>query len=394
MIGARIAIIGTGRIGLCLALNLERSGHAVLGVDGDVVRVRHISEKTLRTTEPGVEDALRAATNLGAEHDIRGLASFNPDFVFIAVDTPSTPDGGYDGSRVDSVIRDLSSLPAPRQPADLILVSTVLPGFCDSRAAAAAACGYSLTYSPAFVAQGRIMRDQVHPAQVLVGEADAHAGDRIVRLYATMHRSQPSIHRMSRLSAEIAKLATNSFLTMKIAFANAIGDLAARAGANADAVLGAIAAGPRVGSALMAYGFGYGGPCLPRDNRALNLFARQHGCELLQGDATDAMNVRHLTFQVEESLRQHPDGAPIHVRSVTYKPDTEMLEESQPLAFAIALARCGRRVVIHERPAVAAELRARFPGLFEYADEGRAEDAGSPAVSGREYGYRAAGKTV
>src|SRR4051812_31104606 len=365
MSGVRIAIVGTGRIGLCLALNLERSGHDVLGVDGDVVRVRHIREKTLRTTEPGVEDALRAATNLGAEHDIRGLASFSPAVVFVAVDTPSTPDGGYDGSRVDSVIRDLSTLRPPRQRTELILVSTVLPGFCDSRAAAAAACGYALSYSPAFVAQGRIMRDQVHPAQVLIGEADGHAGDRILRLYETMHRSQPTIHRMSRLSAEIAKLATNSFLTMKIAFANAVGDLATRAGANADHVLGAIAADPRIGSAFMAYGFGYGGPCLPRDNRALNLFARQHGCELLQGDATDAMNLRHLAFQVEESLRQHPGDAPIHLHSVTYKPDTEMLEESQPLAFAVALARSGRRVVIHERADVAAELRARFPGLFE-----------------------------
>jgi len=363
----RVAVIGTGRIGLCLALNLEQSGHDVLGVDTDHSRIREIRERTLRTTEPGVEDALRAATALYLDDDLRSLTEFAPAIVFIAVATPTTAEGGYDASRVDAVIQSLCAMAPPAERVELVLVSTVIPGYCDSTAGMADDHRYALSYSPAFVAQGRILRDLTYPAQVLIGEADPLAGERIQQLYATLHRSQPSIHRMSRLSAEIAKLATNSFLTMKIAFANAVGDLARCAGADAQDVLEAVAADPRIGRALMAYGFGYGGPCLPRDNRALNSFARQHGYELRQGEATDAMNERHLAFQLDETLRAYPADAPIPVHSLSYKPDTDMLEDSQPLALAVALARSGRRVVVHERATVVAKLQARFPGLFEYA---------------------------
>jgi UDPglucose 6-dehydrogenase len=364
----RVAIIGTGRVGLCLALSLERCGHDVLGVDANAERVDSIRNRTLRSPEPGVEEALRAAQRLRVESRLDGTVEFSPTEIFIAVDTPTSVDGGYDAAGVDRVIGDLCALGRPARRTELVLVSTVMPGYCDSKASEAAAFGYSLSYSPEFVAQGSILRDQQYPAQMLIGEADEEAGERIAGVYRRMCRNQPPIRRMSRLSAEIAKLATNGFLTMKIAFANAVGDLALTVGADAESVLAAIAADPRVGTALMNYGFGYGGPCLPRDNRALNYFARRHGSELLQAIATDAMNLRHQDFQVEEYLRSHPEEQSVHFHSVSYKPGTEILDESQPLAVAIRLARAGRRVVIHERAAVVAELRARFPGLFEYGD--------------------------
>jgi UDPglucose 6-dehydrogenase len=369
MIPDHVAVIGAGRVGLCLALNLEQAGHEVLGIDSDARRVRHIRDKTVRSTEPGVEEALHRAGNLIVEEDLGAVRAFDPAVVFIAVDTPTRGDGGYDASNVDSVIHGLSTRAPRAERTELAVVSTVLPGYCDSRAAAAADAGYVLSYSPEFVAQGRIMRDQQCPAQVLVGEADQQAGDRILRLYRGTWRNVPSVHRMSRISAEIAKLATNAFLTMKIAFANAIGDLAVQVDADVERILDALGADPRVGPALLKYGFGYGGPCLPRDNRALDMFARQHGCELLQGKAADEMNRRHLEFQVEHYLRRYPEGEPIHFHSVTYKPGTELLDESQPLAVAVRLARTGRRVVIHEREDVVEELRARFSGLFEYCVE-------------------------
>jgi UDP-glucose 6-dehydrogenase len=171
---------------------------------------------------------------------------------------------------------------------------------------------------------------------------------------------------MSRLSAEIAKLATNCALTMKIAFANAIGDLATRVGAEPAKILDAVGSDARIGNGFLRYGFGYGGPCFPRDNRALNFFASQHACELLQARATDEMNRRHLAFQVCEYLRSYREGESIHFHSVTYKPGTEMLDESQPLALAVLLAEAGRKVVIHETPAVLEKLRSQFGELFEY----------------------------
>lgn len=362
----RIAVIGIGRIGLCLALNFERAGYEVLGIDRDREYIRSIGDRTFRTPEPGVLKALAAASSFRATSDTVAVPEFNPDLVFIAVDTPTAEVGGYDHSRVDAVLAELFAFRRCRDRTDLAIVCTTLPGYCDLQVERARASGYALSYTPGFVAQGSILRDQQYPDQVLIGEADDLAGSRLERAFRRMCRNRPAVHRMSHLSAEIAKLATNCALTMKIAFANAIGDLAARVGAEPDKILAAVGADTRIGGGLLRYGFGYGGPCFPRDNRSLNYFAGQHGCELLHSEATDQMNRRHLAFQVEEYLRAHGADEAIEFHSVTYKPGTEILDESQPLALAVQLARAGRKIVICEVPAVVGELRAQFGDTFEY----------------------------
>lgn len=361
----RAAVIGIGRIGLCFALNLERAGVAVLGVDVNADLVARIASRTFSSAEPGVDEALAAATRLQVTHGIQALAAHAPSLVVVCVDTPSTDDGAYDHRHVDRVLADLGTI-TPGPTADLALMCTVAPGYCDSIAGTAAAHGYTLSYVPGFIAQGSIMRDQQCPDQVLIGEADSAAGDRIEAVFRRVWRNAPAVHRMPRLDAEIAKLATNAFLTMKIAFANGIGALALRAGGDPDRVLAAVGADPRIGDRFLRYGFGYGGPCLPRDNRALLAFAARHDSPLLQAEATDEMNRRHLDWLIGRWLAAHPDGEPIHVHSVAYKPGTEILDESQPLALAVALARAGRTVVVHDRPAVLATLQERFGDLFQY----------------------------
>jgi nucleotide sugar dehydrogenase len=362
----RVAVVGIGRIGLCLALNLDRAGYDVLGVDTDPERVQRVNRRTLRTAEAGVEEALRQARALRACHAMALLRDFRPDMVLVAVATPEADRGGYDHSQVDRVLEDLFALGPAARRTELALVCTTLPGYGDSRAGEAEARGYFLSYNPGFVAQGSIISDQCRPDQVLIGEADAAAGDALERLHRRMCLNDPAIHRMSRLGAEIAKLATNCFLTMKIAFANAVGDLAVRVGADPERVLGAMASDHRIGPGCLRYGFSYGGPCLPRDNRALNFFARQHDCELLQAAATDQMNHRHVAFQVAQFLRTHREHEAIHFHSITYKPGTDLLDESSPLAVAVQLARAGRRVVIHDTRVVVARVRAEFGPLFDY----------------------------
>lgn len=364
----RIAIIGVGKIGLCLALNLDRAGHGVLGIDKNRERVRLICERALRTSEPGVNEALRGAGELRVADSIGAVCEFDPNIVFIAVDTPSIADGGYDHRCVDRALAELFSLEWPHDRVEIALVCTTLPGYCDSKAELAKSHSFALSYTPGFVAQGSILNDQRCPEQILIGEADAIAGEKLACLLRGMCSNDPPVHRMSRMSAEITKLALNCALTMKIAFANAIGDLATCVGAEPEAILDAIGADSRIGGKFLTYGFGFGGPCFPRDNRALNSFALQHNFEFLQAGTTDEMNKRHLVFQVNDFLRAYGETEAIRFPYVTYKPGTEMLDESQPLAVAVQLAQAGRKVVIHESPAMVAELRARFGDLFEYCD--------------------------
>lgn len=375
----RIAVIGIGRIGLCLALNLERAGYDVLGIDKNRDLVRRVGDRTFRSPEPGVDEALRSAHAFYAADRISVVREFTPGLIFVTVDTPVAEGGGYDHCQIERVMADLFAPGPAGERTDLVLACTTSPGYCDSRAGAAEVNGYALSYSPGFVAQGSILRDQQLPDQVLIGEADAQAGDRLELVYRRMCLNRPAVHRMSRLSAEIAKLATNCALTMKVAFANAIGDLALRVGAEPERILAAIGADARIGSGFLRYGFGFGGPCLPRDNRALNAFAARHGCELLQAVATDEMNRRHLAFQVGRYLETHSIDEPIDFDGITYKPGTDSLDESQPLALAVELARAGRKVVIREQPTVLVRLRERFGDLFEYrprAADGRAGPSG------------------
>jgi len=361
-----VAVIGVGRIGLCLILNLERAGVDTLGIDRNRDRVEEITDKTLRTPEPGVEEALRQLPRLAVTTDLGALRAFDPDIVVIAVDTPTVFPAGYDHGIVDRVMHHLFDLAPSAGRKELVVMSTTLPGYCDSKADEALSHGYVLSYNPVFVAQGSIMLDQRQPDQVLIGEADTVAGDKLELLHSKLCINQPRVHRMCRLSAEISKLATNSFLTSKIAFANAIGDLALEVGADPEKILHAVGADARIGSDCLRYGDGFGGPCFPRDNRALSYFAEQHGHMMLLGDAADALNGRHLDFQLKKYLQTVPESEPIHLHCVSYKPGTEIIEESQSLALAERLALAGRTVVIHEREIVINKLQERFGGLFEY----------------------------
>lgn len=362
----KIGVIGIGRLGLCFALQLERAGYDVLGIDTRRNYVESINRRSLRSAEPGVEEALRSCLHFRATHQLQALVDFPATLIYIAVATPTAASGGYDHSGVNQVLTSLYALnlPGPRQ--DIVVMSTTLPGYCDMQAADAAKNGCFLSYKPEFVAQGSMMHDLQYPDQVLMGAADDVAARKLADVYAKVGLSQPAVFRMSRLSAEIAKLATNCFLTTKISFANAIGDLCVRTGAETEKVLAVIGADTRIGNKFLRYGFGYGGPCFPRDNRALAEFAESQQIPLVLSKATDQVNQQHLEFQVAEYLSKHDPKEAIHLTSVTYKAGTVILEESQQLALAERLARAGRKVVVHESDAVLEQLQQLYGNLFEY----------------------------
>ncbi len=356
-------------MGLCFALNLERAGNEVLGIDINSELVHAVNDKSFKSPEPGVEAALRSSKNFYAHDKLEAVQAFQPSLIFITVATPSSKQGGYDHSIVDNTLLGLYNLNLSPSRKDIVIMCTTLPGYCDTKAAEARNRNYFISYNPEFIAQGSIMNNQQYPDQVLIGEADAVAGDKIESIYTKLCLNKPTVCRMPPLSAEIAQLATNCFLTMKISFANAIGDLAEKAGADTKRILAAVGTDTRIGHKFLQYGFGYGGPCFPRDNRALLYFAKQQGYELLLSTATDEVNRRHLHFQAEQYMKKYKVGESIHFYRVTYKPNTIIIEESQPLALAVKLAGAGRKIIIHEREEVILQLRAEFGERFEYVQE-------------------------
>jgi UDPglucose 6-dehydrogenase len=379
----KMAVIGIGRLGLCLALQLEKAGHEVLGIDKNAHYIDSILDRSFSSPEPGVEEALRSVRNFRASGDMQDIVAFSPDMIFVAVPTPAAEEAGYSHLFVDEVLQELYELPSFSCRKEIVIVCTTLPGYCDGAAARHAAqersapaapepCPtpghpYFLSYKPEFIAQGSILNDLQYPDVVLIGEADAIAGDRLGSLYLKMASSQPKVCRMSRLSAEITKLGTNCFLTMKISFANAIGDLSEKVGAETDKILSALGTDKRIGGRCLAYGFGYGGPCFPRDNRALRYFSGKNQMEFPLSRAADECNQFHLDFLFEQYMARYSREEPIHFYSVTYKPGTLILEESQQLALAVKLARSGKKVVIHEKEEVRKLVLERYEDLFEWA---------------------------
>lgn len=361
----KIAVIGVGKLGICFALNFERSGFEVWGIESNEDYLADLRSGHFKSAEPEVDELLQDARNLHLTNDLSCLVEQDIKDIFIMVATPSLADGGYDHSQVDRVADKLINLSDNKTERHVYVGCTTMPGYCKNLAKRLEPSGYTVSYNPEFIAQGAIIHDQRYPDQILIGEANKQVGDRLQFIYEQMVQNDPVYCRMDTLSAEIAKLATNCFLTTKISFANSIGDMALTAGADPNKILAAVGADSRIGEKYLRYGFGFGGPCFPRDNRALGKFAEMTGLPLHLSKATDEINEEHLQFQLNRYLEKYAEGEEVLFDGVAYKKGTTQITESQQLKLAVAVARHGRVVRVKDSKEVLRQISQLYPGLFE-----------------------------
>ena len=352
-----ISIIGVGKLGLCLALNLERKGYTVLGIDKDKNYVDSLILKTFCSEEQYVTEYLKKATKLNFSTNIAD-AILN-DVIFIVVATPSTADFKYDHTQIENIANQLISFGKQSKRKDVIINCTTFPGYCDTLHAKLVDYNYHISYNPEFIAQGSIIKDQLSCDNVLIGQADDYAGNLIEKIYRQMVESDPVYNKMARTEAEITKLAVNCFLTTKISYANMVGDIASRLGCNANTILEAVGTDSRIGSKYIKPGFGFGGPCFPRDNRALAKCGEEVGIDAIISKATDEMNKKHLEYQVEDFVKQNLDkNKPVEIEYVTYKKDSVLLEESQQLKYALKLKELGYKIkLLDQRKEILTQLK-------------------------------------
>jgi len=365
-----VSVIGIGRLGLCFALTMEKAGYKVLGMDLHPSYVEQINNKTFTSPEPSVEEYLSTCQNFVATTSLSDTVNHSR-VLYTVVATPSLSNGRYDHSQIDSLVESLIGLGVQRDEKHLVVCCTTMPGYTDTVADRLREYNYVVSYNPEFIAQGTIIRDQAKPDMVLIGEGNEKCGDELEEHYHKMTENSPTIARMSPLSAEIAKLSLNCFCTTKIAFANMIGDLALKVGADPGHILNAIGSDSRIGHKNLRYGFGYGGPCFPRDNRAIGIFARDIEMPAFISEATDEMNALHLDYQIKMFSTQEPQDKvyvfsndtsykvrenEVLVAPITYKAGTNILEESQQMLFAYGIADKGFQVKIVDTPDVISRL--------------------------------------
>ena len=183
-------------------------------------------------------------------------------------------------------------------------------------------------------------------------------------IYKKVCLNKPTFHEMNRISAELTKVSMNCFLTVKISFANMVGDLATKIGADPDKVLHAIGSDSRINNKFFKYGFGWGGPCFPRDTRAFIRLAKNSNRPSDLCEASIAINNKHLENQVNDFIES--GETEYSTDTVTYKRGTTILEESQQLKFASELAKKGIKVTIKEHPDVVEILKKEYGELFNY----------------------------
>ena len=363
----KIGLIGAGRLGICLALLMAEAGYEVLASDVREDYVHSLRNKAIRTTEPAVQELLERSHNIDFTTSNERVIK-ECEIIFTLVATPSLEDGSYDVSAVDDVVSDIQKYGWNNMDSlvgkSLVVGCTTNPGDCDVFQDKLSEVGMDVYYNPEFIAQGSIVCDLRFADMVLVGGEGHHRSelDRIYEGIQNGYRS-PTVHFMSAKAAELTKIAVNCFLTTKISYANMIGQVLSLSGMSdeIDTVLNAIGSDARIGKKYLGFGFGFGGPCFPRDNRAFAAYAQQIGVEHNIGTTTDNFNDAHTEFLKNYVIKNNPKKLPYCFKYLTYKRGIDIITESRPYDLAKILLDEGYSVYcIDDTMSSALDSRIKF----------------------------------
>jgi len=347
----KIGVIGAGRLGICFALLCEAAGYDVLVSDIRENYVNDLNNRRIKTNEPEVENFLKAATNFRATTNNKEVIQ-ECDLIYTLVATPSLEDGSYDVSSVWNVVEDIKEEVTNNPKTKYFVVGcTTNPGDCENFKKQLPK-SVKVFYNPEFIAQGSIIHDLRTADIVLLGCDLLDNNDSIIadirKLYEHIQVTRAIVCSMSTTAAEITKIAINCFLTTKISYANMLGDVLHHAGCGEEitSVLTAVGTDSRIGRKYLNYGFGYGGPCLPRDNRSFAAFAQKVGLEYNLGTVTDNINKQHAGFVCDYYEKMNKNRLPYYFEYITYKKGTDILTESQQFRLCLDLLDRGHSVYI------------------------------------------------
>jgi UDPglucose 6-dehydrogenase len=382
----RITVIGTGYLGATHAAAMAESGFEVLGVDVDAAKVEALSRGEVPFYEPGLSELLEANVASGRLRfttDFAQAAAFG-DLHFLGVGTPQHPrTNAADLSQVHAAIDALA--PLLRRPCTVVGKSTVPVGTAAKvrerlHAQAPAGADVDLVWNPEFLREGFAVADTLTPDRIVIGLAQPAGPDEpasrdeeiMRRVYAPMIEWGSPFLVMDYATAELVKVAANSFLATKISFINAMAEVCEATGADVTRLAEAIGYDERIGAKFLRAGIGFGGGCLPKDIRA---FMARAG-ELGVADAlsflrdVDGINTRRRTATValaRELVGGRFVGKRIAVLGAAFKPDSDDVRDSPALDIAAAIYTAGGDVVVHDPQAIG-NARAAYPTKAYAAD--------------------------
>jgi UDPglucose 6-dehydrogenase len=374
----RLTVIGTGYLGAVHAACMADIGHKVLGVDIDAEKIAALGEGRVPFFEPGLQEVLTRAVGSGRLRFTTSLeeaAEFG-EVHFVCVSTPQRCDSpAADLRAVDSVIDGLAPLLRRRC---LIVGKSTVPAGTTARLAARVqelapeGTDVEVAWNPEFLREGFAVQDTVRPERLVAGVQSQRADQTLREVYAPMLRAGVPYISTDPATAELVKVAANSFLATKISFINAMAEVCDATGADVTTLADALGYDTRIGRRFLSAGLGFGGGCLPKDIRAFTARADELGVGdavsfLRQIDEINARQRRRTVDIARDMVGGGFIGRRIAVLGATFKPDSDDIRDSPALAVAAAIHREGADVRLHD-PEGMDNARAVLP-LLEYAPD-------------------------
>ncbi|OGD86185.1 hypothetical protein A2164_03120 [Candidatus Curtissbacteria bacterium RBG_13_35_7] len=367
----KISVIGLGKLGAPLLATIAERGFEVVGVDIADSTIEKINKGEVPVEEPDLAKLLKKnRLRIKATKDY-SEAIKNTDITLIIVPTPSKKNGTFTNRFVLDAVKNIAKVLKIKNKYHLVVVtSTVIPGSMDKEIVPVlekvtgkkAGKDFGVCYNPEFIALGSVIKNLLEPDLVLIGESDLRSGRILENFYHKLCINKPPIVRMNFVNAEIAKIALNSYITTKISFANTLMQICEKIpGGNVDDVARALGFDSRIGAKYLKGGLPYGGPCFPRDNRAFNNFAKNLKVKSLLARSSDKINNTLFKYLSSKISSINPKGK-IAILGLSYKKDTDVVEESAGIKIANSLAK-KHKVIVWDPTAIENAKKLLSPAI-------------------------------
>ncbi len=369
----KVAVVGTGYVGLVVGACLAETGNDVICADIAEQKIACLNRGEVPIYEPGLEPLIErnvGSRRLSFTTDVPRAVRAS-DIIFIAVGTPPGEDGSADLQHVLAVARTIGE---SMQGEKIVITKSTVPvgtaKLVREEIASRTDCKVHVCSNPEFLKEGAAVDDFMKPDRVVLGVDSEFARDLLQELYAPFVRSGAQILTMDVPAAEITKYAANAMLATRISFMNSIAQLCERSGADVDAVRRGVGSDERIGGSFLFPGAGYGGSCFPKDVKALARTMKELGADASILDAVEAVNEAQKRFLLERvvgRLGEDLTGRTVAVWGLAFKPNTDDMREAPSLVTIEGLLARGARVVAHD-PVAMTEARRHFGDRIEYVD--------------------------
>jgi UDPglucose 6-dehydrogenase len=375
----KLAVVGTGYVGLVTGTCLAEMGNTVTCVDNNPDKIARLVQGEVPIYEPGLEELIKINVAEGRLAFTTNLSDAveKASVCFIAVGTPQDEDGSADLSSVLAVARAIAS--AMNTYKVIVVKSTVPVGTCARVKAAVQETlsergldiAFSVVSNPEFLKQGAAVDDFLKPDRVVIGVEDPQATDMMREIYAPFLRTGNPILFMDIPSSEMTKYVANAFLATKISFMNEMANLCETLGADVEMVRGGICSDSRIGSQFMFPGLGYGGSCFPKDVKALMNTAKASGYESRILNAVDAINQdqrQRFLDKIRARFEGRLSGKIFAVWGLAFKPRTDDMRQAPAQTIIEALLAAGAKIQAYDPKAVHS-ARDLFGDRITYCDK-------------------------